>query len=264
MAPSKKKAPVPESKFKFGGVKFDSPFKSGKKDDRHVLHYLSVLCGVLVMWLEKYNAKEEPYMHHDFQLLKDNPAIMEQLSINAVLSRKNPDAAANEPRELMQSPTSTYPWRQFVLIIGEANNTPARRKTFAQALVAHFNTQATSGNYRFVRKVKLGTDMTPRPMKPVDTVLLDEDVVGLMIAAYENTSLEELSTFDNIMRTFWTNLARGRQVLASTIAAEAGNDTAAAAEDSDDDVFEEAAEGEAIAPRAAAQDALADSDDDEE
>jgi hypothetical protein len=33
LAPPKKKAPAPTSKFKFGCVKFDSPFKSGKKDD---------------------------------------------------------------------------------------------------------------------------------------------------------------------------------------------------------------------------------------
>jgi hypothetical protein len=174
--------------------------------------------GILTCFLKKPNADEEPYALHDFNLLKESPELMETLNINAVLSRK--DTTSSENRELMQSPTSTYPWRQFVLLIGENNNTPPRRRQYAQALVDHLNTQATSANYRYVRKVKLGSDLSNRPLVPVDRVLLDGDVVGLMLAAYESTPLEELATYDTIMRTFWTDIAHGREVLAESAAPE--------------------------------------------
>jgi hypothetical protein len=68
--------------------------------------------------------------------------MMENLHINAILPHRDPEADGNQ--ELLQSPTSTYAWRQFVLIIGETNNTPIKRKEFAMTLVDHFNTQATS------------------------------------------------------------------------------------------------------------------------
>jgi hypothetical protein len=211
MAPPRKKPPT--SKFKSAGAGVGSPFKSGKKDDRHVLMYEGVQQGVMIAYLKKHNAEEEPFFLHDYKLLNDNPTIMEGLGINAILSRKDGDGGG----ELMQSPTSTYAWRQFVLIIGESNNTPAKRKEFAEALVNHFNSQATSANYRYVRKVKLGRDFTPRPLLAVDTVLLDEDVIGLMQAAYEDTPLEEVATFDGIMRTFWTDLDHGRDVVAASL-----------------------------------------------
>ena len=68
--------------------------------------------------------------------------------------------------------------------------------------------------------MKLGSDLSARPLVPVDRVLLDGDVVGLMLAAYESTPLEELATFDTIMRTFWSDIAHGKEVLAESAAPE--------------------------------------------
>ncbi|MGL5934882.1 MAG: hypothetical protein ACRCZI_04590 [Cetobacterium sp.] len=201
------------SKFKTAGVGFGSPFKSGRKDDRHVLHYQGVQQGVMSAYLEKYNAPEEPFVHHDMKLFKNQPSLMEDLSINAILFRKGPNGGT-----LMQSSTSSYAWRQFIFIIGENNNTPAKRKDYAEALVRHMNTQATSENYQYVRKIKLGNDLTERPLLPVDTILLDEDVLGLMVAAYEGTPLAEIATYDTIMKSFWTNLAHGKEVVEGALA----------------------------------------------
>ena len=102
-------------------------------------------------------------------------------------------------------------------------------------LVDHFNTQATSANYRYVRKVKLGSDLTPRPLLPVDRVLLDADVVGLVLAAYEGTPLEEIATFDSIMSTFWTDIAHGKNVIAESIAPPEENGAASSNHDQEGD-----------------------------
>jgi hypothetical protein len=256
MAPPKKKAPT--SKFKSSPAKFDSPFKSGKKDDHHVLMYQGVHQGLMVSWLKKANVDEEPYFLHDHKLLRDNPDKMEELNINAGLSCRGEDGEA-----LMQTPTSTYPWKQFVLIIGENNNTPAKRKEYAAALVSHFNTQATSVNYKYVHNVKLGSDLTQRPLRPVDFVLLDMDVLGLMMAAYEGTPLEELVTFDVIMKTFWTDLPHGREVVNGAAAQvdeendDEANNNDEEGEGEEHDVDEEGGEGDGDGQ------ALVDTDDEE-
>jgi hypothetical protein len=254
MAPPKKKAPT--SKFKSSPAGFDSPFKSGRKDDRHVLMYEGVHQGLISLYLKKAGEEAEPYFRPDLKFLKENPSKMEELNINAILSRKGTDGDF-----LPQTPTSQYPWKQFVLIVGENNNTPAKRKQYAEALVRHFNTMATSPTYTYPRKVKLGSDLTQRPLRPVDSVLLDMDVLGFIMAAYEGTRLEKLVKFDGIMKTFWTDLAHGRKVVNGAAALE--NDEEAkivnglAAQENDDDDDEEGGEGDED------DEALVDSDDDD-
>ena len=222
MAPSKKAAAKldkiePASAFATGKYKGDSPLKPGKKDTRHVLLVLGLCNGIVLAWLKKYNFDQEPFLNHDFQLLHDSPATMEDLGINAVVHRKG----ENGGTALTQSPTSTYNWRQMVIIVGEDQNTTHTRKEIAAKLVAHFNNNANSANYQYPRKVKFGTDMTGGVLRPVDHAVLDIDVLGLMMAAYPNTPLDELATFDGIMSTFWTSVERGREVIAAHLAGEA-------------------------------------------
>jgi hypothetical protein len=227
------------SKFKNAGAGTGSPFKSGRKDDRHVLLYKGVQNGAMTAWLKQANENAEPFFQPTQKFLKENPSQMEELSISAILSRKDETGG-----QMMQSSTSTFPWRQFVLIIGEKNNTPAKRKQYAEALVTFFNRMATTANYKYVRKVKLGADLTTSPLGPVDTVLLDEDVVGLMLAAYEDTALEEVATHDCIMKTFWTDLAHGKKVVEAAVATEAGEQQEEVADGDEDKEGEGGDEGE--------------------
>jgi len=221
VAPSRRAAAAlektkPASVFESGKYKGDSPLKPGKKDVRHLLFVLGLCNGIVLAWLKKYNLDQEPFLNHDYQLLHDSPATMEDLGINAVVHRKGPDGAT----ALTQTPTSTYNWRQMVLIVGEDQNTPHARMEIAAKLVAHFNNNANSANYQYPHKVKFGSDLTGGQLRPVDHALLDIDVLGLMMAAYPTTSLEELATFDDIMSTFWTSVERGREVIAAHVAAE--------------------------------------------
>ena len=214
---SPKKTSPPISKFKNAGAEAGSPFTSGKKDDRHVLLYKGVKNGAMVAWLKQAKENAEPFNQPTHKFLKENPDKLEELHIAAILNRRGDDG-----EKLLQSTTSTFPWRQFILIIGEKNNTPAKRKQYAEALVTFFNSLATSAYYTYVRKVKLGMDLTDTPLGPVDSVLLDDDVVGLMLSAYEGTPLEEVAVHDSIMKTFWTDIAHGREVVEAVVALEAG------------------------------------------
>jgi len=236
MAPSKKAAAAldkikPSSAFATGKYKGDSPLKPGKKDVRHLLFVLGLCNGIVLAWLKKYNLDQEPFLNYDYQLLNDSPATMEDLGINAVVHRKGADGAT----AMTQTPTSTYNWRQMVLIIGEDSNTATARRELADRLIAHFNNNANTANYQYPRKVRFGSDLTGRVFRPADHGLLDIDVLGLMMAAYPTTPLEELATFDDIMSTFWTNIERGREVMAAHVAGQEGADDNDENDDDDSD-----------------------------
>jgi len=49
--------------------------------------------------------------------------------------------------------------------------------------------------------VKFGTHMTGGALGPDDHGILDVDVLGVIMAAYSHAPLEELATFDGIMRS---------------------------------------------------------------
>lgn len=209
--PTKKgsKSP-PASAFKSGKFKGDTPLKGGRKDNRHILEHEGFQNGIVISFLKKFNADEEPYFLHDYQLLRDSPDVMEELGINAVLSRKGIDGET--PKK--QSVTSNYDWKCFVHIVGEDSNTPTKRKALIAKELAHFNSNANSANYTYPRKIKAGNDATNnRALRTIDCALLDCDVVGLMLAAYPDTPLEELAEFDEIMSTFWSDAEHGRAVL---------------------------------------------------
>jgi hypothetical protein len=170
--------------------------------------------GAVVFWLQKYNAEEEPFFNYDYKLSADNPGIMEELGINAIVAHKGTDGET--PKK--QSSRSHYNWRQFLCIVGEDNNTPAKCKAFAAKLVAHFNANANTHNYEYLHKIKFTGDHTGFTSCPADAALLDEDVIGLMLAAYKDTPIEEVAAFDDIMHRFWTSIAHDHDFLEEGIA----------------------------------------------
>lgn len=190
----------------------DSPLKKGKKDYRHLLCFVGLQNGIVVMWLERYNSsQEEPFFLFDHQLLKNNQGIQDELGINAIFSRKDGRDGA---KALPTKKYSEYDWKQFVFIVGTDNNTPSYRKELASKMVKHFNKNAVKPNYDYPRLVKVGEDKTQNPLEPVDAKILDKDVLGLMLSAYPTTPITEVATFDSIMKTFWYNIEHGREVVA--------------------------------------------------
>ena len=237
----------PKSSFKTGKFTGKTPLK-GKQDNRTGLNFMGLKPGAVAFWLKKHNSEEEPFFNYDYKLLADNPSIMEELGINAIVPRKGIDGET--PRKL--STTSHYNWRQFLCIVGEDNNTPAKRKALAAKLVAHFNANANTCNYEYPRKVKFVHDLTGSTPRPADAALLDTDVIGLMLAAYEDTPIEEVSTFDDIMCHFWTSIAHGRDVVAAHVEATQAEDEPQAAADGGEDAEDEDGDGD--------ENALADSE----
>lgn len=155
-------------------------------------------------------------MRPDMKILMENPDMMEELGINAIVHRKGIDGKTPKP----QSAGSPYPWNQLILIIGEEANTKEGRREVADKLVAHFNSNAVKPTYTYPRKMKFGEDATTggRFLLPIDLCLLDNDVVALMKAAYPDMNLHEIAKYDEIMKTFWSDIEHGHEAIEDWLA----------------------------------------------
>jgi hypothetical protein len=199
----------------FSGGKYSSPIGKAKRDYRYELFVRGVQEGIVVLYFKKPGREEEPYLNHDYTHLNENPDVRVELGINAVLYRKGVDGVT----PLTQTPTSHYAWRQLVCVVGtNEENTTQQRRALADRIIAHFNTNATAANYTYPKSVKFGQDVTGELLGPVDTVLLDEDVVAMMQSAYPTVSIQSFATFDEIMENFWTDPVRGASVLSTFVA----------------------------------------------
>ena len=210
MAPkfTPKKSPV--SAFNGGKYKNSPPGLSGAKDKCNKLIVEGLQQGVVVVHVKKHNKEEEAFIGYDIHFLEENMDVMEELGINAIVMRKGIDGET----PLVQSPGSSYHWKQFLLIVGEAANTKEGRAQLALKLVKHFNTNAaTAEMYQYPTKMRFFKDITFNKPRPVDSCLLDADVVGLMGAAFPSLELEELVTYTDIMQGFWTNIEHGKEVM---------------------------------------------------
>lgn len=217
---SGKKSP-PSSALKNGKSASKVFVVSPNKDNRNQLHYKGTKEGVVGFWVKKHNTDEEPFLLYDIQFLRNNDQTREELGIALITTRKGHDGAT----ALLQSPGSSYNWTLWVMLLGDDQNTAANRKDAAKKLLEYFNANANSQNYTYPRKMKLGADHTGSRKGPVDTLLLDKDVIGLMAAAYPTTPLDELIEFKEIMQTFWMDVAHGKEVVENYNAIGNGNNT---------------------------------------
>ena len=214
MAPSKKtngsSSPKKAPKSAFSG-KYTStpPGLIGKKDNRNLMFVEGLKNGVMIVYFQKSNAVEEAFVQPNIKHLEENPDIMAKLGINAIVFHKG----SSGDTEMKQSASSSFNWKQLILIIGEHNNNPGCRKELAKKLLEYFNSHATEEFYTYPRNMKFAKDNTQNPYCPVDACLLDSDVVALMEAAYPDMEIDELSTFGEIMSSFWTDVEHGMEVI---------------------------------------------------
>ena len=178
---------------------------SAKKDNRTQLWLLALACGVYVMYFKKYNKDEEPFVGPIWRLLQDDPSKMEEHGIVGLPFRKGADGVT----ALSQDSVSTYSWRQMLVICGKDNNTEQERSEAATRFVQFLNTDTVQVCFTYPRRFRLAGDKTEDTMLPADSVLLDNDVISVMMAAYPTTSLDELKGCADIMAEFWTDTTRG-------------------------------------------------------
>ena len=207
-----KKPPTKSAAFSKGEITKSPPNMSNTKDNRHEVYVKGLQNGIVVAWLKKYNKNEEPYLRPDYKLFEENPNLMEPLGINAIIERKGADGKT----PMLQGAANRlgYTWKQFMYIVGDESNTAENRKKLANKLINYLNkNMANEDMYQYTNKCKFAEDKTGDTLMPVSEALLDIDVVAVMASAYSDTPLNELAKFEEIMMTFWTDVAYGCSVI---------------------------------------------------
>ena len=229
MAPSKKsssnhsgqkKSPPPKSAFHAGKFKGSpSGLFGSSKDKRNQLIVEGLQQGVVVMYMKKYNRNEEAFLAPDIHYLQENQEEMDKLGINAIVARRGTDGKTPMPQKPDSStpnkPNKAFYWKQFIVILGEDNNTAENRAQVAKQLVNRLNNnELTAAEYTYPNKSKFLKDCTASPPRALDACLLDCDVLALMKAAYPDMDLKQLVTdYPEIIASFWSDKAIGTQVI---------------------------------------------------
>ena len=134
--------------------------------------------GIVLIWLQKHNINEEPYLYPDYKLFQQNPTLMHSLGITAILERRD----SYSKTFISQSTSQTnYTWKQFLYIIESNNNTPAYRKNLAKKLIQHLNKNLANTNlYKYPCQCKFAGDKTGSHLMPINNALVDIDVIAIM------------------------------------------------------------------------------------
>ena len=180
---------------------------SNKKDNRHILYVEGLKPGFVILWLKKHNKDEEPFLKEDYLMFEQQPEKLKQLGIHVVLDRKGDDGITG----LQQGKDRNYKWKQFTAIVGEEHNTPKMRNKIATNLMTYLNVNLKNSNmYKYPYQIRFGGDLTSSPMRPLDAVMLDTDVIEFMNASYESFFLGKLMKHSEIMKKYWTNIEDGK------------------------------------------------------
>ena len=206
---------TPQKSAAFGGGKFALfDTKNRKKDNRHHVFCEAMKPGAMIIYISKFNKEEAafdaPWQKH----LEDNRELMEELNISAIISRKGPDGKT----PLRQAPGVSYGWKAYLVILGDEKNTEEDRAAIVAKAVQDYNTYATQEHYLYPRKAKFVSDLTPTNMRAADELMLDEDVIHLMMAAYgDSLKLDEMKDNPGIMEEFFADPYHGVNVIETYI-----------------------------------------------
>lgn len=174
-----------------------------------MLFVTGYLAGIVTIVVKAAMSNKQAYLKHCFELIKNNEDLREHLGISAIVFRRGVDGTTAMPQEEGKS----WKWQMLLCIVGEDNNTPEGRREFAGTIMDFFNENATKENYEHPKQCRFGGDLTATPMEPADMGMLDEDVLGLILAAYPEHSISELMAFDDVIGMFWSDVEHGKSVL---------------------------------------------------
>jgi len=162
----------------------------------------------MIVYFQKFNAEEDVFWQPWSKHLDENPEVKGELKISAVVCCNGEDGQTEMPN----APGSEHGWRQLLCVIGEDANTPVREEV-AKKIASNFNDFAAHHNFCYPHHTRIGRDLTEAPERAVDLALLDKEVIGLVLAAYPSTPLEELKEFEEITGAFCSNMEHGAQAL---------------------------------------------------
>jgi hypothetical protein len=208
------KGSPPQSKFspKYKG-------KAGLVDQgpKNRLHIEAFQGGILFGYIDSGNPVTQGYTRPHLEKLIAEQDTCNEINVNRVAYRRGIDGNTFMPSK----PHSPFGWQGLLSIIGEENihNDKYKLEEFVVPVLHYFNKFDNFG-YSYPRGTKYLMDHTPKaplPARKVSSVLLDETVMELMMAAYgdgdNSVTLGSLAEFDEIVGMYWNDVEYGKSVM---------------------------------------------------
>ena len=218
-----KPANVPSNPVKKGNLQFYERSKAGVT----VVHYM------------KSSDSKEPkaaFMVAPFDVFDNDASFRNKHKLYAVVPRR----LSNQSDEtIKQEEGSKYDWMCALVITGTDGNKPSKVDNHMKELAVAVNNITTKKTDKQVypQKTHHAGDLTPSTgPRALDNFIMDDMVLELLKDAYSNHSLEVISTHDDVLADYFTNVERGREVIRSSMEEdEEEEEDEDMAEDSSDD-----------------------------
>ena len=147
---------------------------------------------------------EAAFWYPSFNAISASPALKEELNINDIVDRRGSDGFTSLKQQ------NGYPWKMFVCLIGESQNTPEGRREIADEIIRYLNEHSHDNGYRYPKNNEFGGDLTPETPRPLDQVLLNANVIEIIKTAFPGHSLKDLSEYDSIVDAFFSDRSAGK------------------------------------------------------
>jgi hypothetical protein len=185
-------------------------YKKNEEDKSHKAHYEVLAMGILAVIFERYNKEEEPFLGPCFKHFKENPSALEAINAHAIYNRRGENGTTYLP----QAPGSQFPYRVIVILLGQPNCTRPNILSSVERVVTNFNSRAVEPTYKFPVQIRVGKDLTNyKSPRPLDTYLLDKDLLPMMDTSYPDHKLLDLIPYRQVMKSWWTDIDYGRMAM---------------------------------------------------
>jgi hypothetical protein len=166
--------------------------------------------GFAIVSTKKGGQFAQAYDKPSLDILNGDPEAKKAMRYLKKFPKRGVDGVTAEK----QSPDErTYVWEDKCFIIGTEGDTEAIAIQCTKRYVDHCNVTAVKPIYRYPKKTRFIGDITESPMRCLDCLLLDEDVIALMRLSYPTLSLSAMCGFREIMETFWSDPYYGHNLL---------------------------------------------------
>ena len=196
---------------------FSSPIGGGvskKKVNIMKMHYEKHRCGAFRAWLVKATMEEEPYWQPTKKKLIESAQARQEFMVFDILPRRCPQTGG----ELPQKHGSLYSWQQMVFYPDDDN---MAIETWARNLRRKINLDLsnTEMGYKYEQMVELGTNFTMANPTPIQTGMVDKNVLHIMKSSYGIANPQDLNGLaDQDLLIFFTSTASAQLAIQNFLA----------------------------------------------
>jgi hypothetical protein len=190
----------------------DRSFNGTSKEKGHHVTFEVTSSGIVTLYFTKNNKREEPFLQPVWKALHDDPELKADLRVISQVARRG-----NNNEALKQNSKVSYPWKVVLLLPKQdidpkecsVQNPPEVVKNFLK----FYNNEQNQGMFQYPTPAILVKNNTKCPPRPLDSVILDEDVIGIMRYLYADPIPSMVKYGKETLRMFWNNIEHGISIM---------------------------------------------------